>query len=121
MSIVAGSGAFPVPDRAVYCGDGHISLEPLQRAAPPGELAGSQYIRHPPDQAVAKSCAGAFCALDDYPTIKEWMLHGEEPRPEITNFCADERSEVRCGDSAVGQLTWRKRGGTAFFCDSQRL
>ena len=110
----------PVPDRAIDCRDGHVGFEPLERAAPAGELAGSQHIWHAPDQAVAKRCTAArLFALDDDPTIEEWMVGREKPWPEVANFCASERTEIRFSDRTVAQLAWDKHGGAAFFRQCQ--
>jgi hypothetical protein len=67
------------------------------------------------------STAATLLSLDDYPTIEEWMVHGEKPWPKITDLCPSESTEIRCSDSTVAQLTWIKHGGAAFFRDGQGL
>src|SRR5262245_17826487 len=96
-----------MPDRAVHGGDGQVGLEPLERAAPSGELTGSKDLRHAPDQAMAKrSAAAALFALDHDPAIEEWMIRREEPRPEVADLRSSERTEVRCGDLTISELPW---------------
>ena len=111
MSVVAGDRAIPVPDVPSTVGDGDVGFEALQRAAPARELASSQHLRDPSDQAMAKGgAATALVTFDDDPTIEEWMVPGEKPGPEIADFCTSERTEVRGNDRAVVQLAWGKRG-----------
>src|SRR6476469_54271 len=102
MSIVAVNGAIPVPDRALHGGDGDVGFEALQRAAAPRELASSQHLRDPSDQAMAKGgAATVLVTFDDDPTIEEWMVPGEKSGSEIADFCASERTEIRGNDCTV--------------------
>src|SRR5688572_5394503 len=109
-SVVAGDRTIPVPDRAVHGGDGDVGFEALQRAASPCELASSQHLRNPSDQAMAKGgAATALVTFNDDPTIEEWMVRVEKPRPEIADLCASERTEIRLDYGAVVQLAWMER------------
>src|SRR4051794_4640530 len=122
MSVVARDRATPVPDRAVHGGDGDVGFEALQRTAPPSKLASPQHPGDPSDQAMAKrGAATVLVAFDDDPTIEEWMVPGEKPRPKVADSCTSERTEVRGSDRAVVQLAWEQRGGTALLCHGQGL